>query len=49
MEKILSAVANALWGAPVLILLGAVGILYAVKTRFFQFRKFGHIMKSTAG
>ena len=49
MEKILSVIANALWGAPVLILLGAVGILYAVKTRFFQFRKIGHIMKSTAG
>ena len=49
MENILSAIASALWGAPVLILLGAVGILYAVKTRFFQFRKFGHIMKSTAG
>ena len=30
MEKILSAIANALWGAPVLILLGAVGILFAL-------------------
>ena len=38
-----------LWGAPVLILLGAVGILYAIRTRFFQFRKFGYILKSTMG
>lgn len=41
--------AGVLWGAPVIILLAAVGILYAVKTKFFQFRKFGYIMKSTAG
>ena len=49
MEQFLGTLNNILWGAPVLILLGAVGLLYAVKTRFFQFRKFGHILKSTAG
>lgn len=38
-----------LWGAPVLILLGAVGLIYGVKTKFFQFRKFGYILKNTAG
>lgn len=49
MDQFLKTLANILWGAPVLILLAAVGLLYAFKTRFFQFRKFGHIMKSTAG
>ena len=49
MENILNAISSALWGAPVLILLAAVGILFGVRTRFFQFRKFGHIMKNTAG
>ena len=49
MEQVLSKIANMLWGAPVLILLSTVGLLYAFKTRFFQFRKFGHIMKNTGG
>ena len=49
MEQVLSTIANMLWGAPVLFLLTAVGLIYATKTRFFQFRKFGHIMKNTAG
>ena len=26
-----------------------MGLIYAVKTRFFQFRKFGYILKNTAG
>ena len=49
MEQFLTSFANILWGAPVLILLAAVGIVYGIRTRFFQLRKFGHIMKSTAG
>ena len=49
MEAILSKIASFLWGAPVLILLATVGIYYGVRTRFFQFRKFGHIMQSTGG
>ena len=49
MENFLMKLDAFLWGAPVLILLFAVGLLYAVKTRFFQFRHFKHIMKSTAG
>lgn len=49
MANFLSWLDGVLWGAPVLILLAAVGILYAVKTRFFQFRKFGYILKNTAG
>ena len=49
MENFLVKLNSFLWGAPVLILLFAVGLLYAVKTRFFQFRHFKHIMKNTAG
>ncbi|MDO5406842.1 MAG: sodium:alanine symporter family protein [Eubacteriales bacterium] len=49
MAQFLSMLNSFLWGAPVLVLLFAVGVLYAVKTSFFQFRHFGHILKSTAG
>ena len=49
MENFLVKLNSFLWGAPVLILLFAVGLLYAVKTRFFQFRHFKHILKNTAG
>ena len=49
MENFLVKLNSFLWGAPVLILLFAVGLLYAVKTRFFQFRHFKHIMRNTAG
>ncbi len=49
MEQFLTSFASFLWGAPVLILLFVVGLIYAIKTRFFQFRKFGYILKNTAG
>lgn len=49
MNEFLQSFASALWGAPVLILLAAVGIVYAVQTKCFQFRKFGYILKNTAG
>jgi AGCS family alanine or glycine:cation symporter len=48
-SNFLTQVDSILWGAPVLILLFAVGLLYSIKTKFFQFRKFGHIMKNTIG
>ena len=47
--EILTVIDSWLWGAPVLILLACVGILFTVRTRFFQFRKFGYIMKNTLG
>ena len=47
--EFLNKLDSILWGAPVLILLGAVGIMYALRTRFFQFRKFGYILKNTFG
>ncbi len=49
MAAFLNTVAGMLWGAPVLVLLGAVGILFAARTRFFQFRKLGYILKNTGG
>ena len=49
MEAFLVKFASILWGAPVIILLVAVGLLYGISTKFFQFRKFGYIMKHTAG
>lgn len=49
MEVFLKDMANFLWGPPALTLLGLVGIYFALRTGFFQFRMFGHIMRSTAG
>ena len=47
--EILNMVVGWLWGAPAIILLFSVGLLYAVKTRFLQFRKLGYILKKTGG
>lgn len=49
MEQFLSKFASFLWGAPVLVLLFIVGLIYAIRTHFFQFRKFGYILKNTGG
>lgn len=49
MEQILKSISSFLWGATVLILLAAVGLLFGFRTKFFQFRKFGYILKNTAG
>lgn len=35
MEQILNSISSFLWGAPVLILLAAVGLLFGIKTKFF--------------
>lgn len=37
------------WGVPALVLLIGTGILMTVLTRFFQFRRFGHMWKTTIG
>lgn len=46
---IINTLVGWLWGAPAIILLFLVGSLYAVKTRFLQFRKLGYILKKTGG
>ena len=37
------------WGVPALILLIGTGVLMTVLTRFFQFRRFGHMWSNTIG
>ncbi len=37
------------WGVPALVLLIGTGILMTVLTKFFQFRRFGHMWKTTIG
>ncbi len=43
------AINNVVWGWPALILLGFVGILMTVLTKFFQITHIGHWMKNTIG
>ena len=45
MAEFLTGFSNILWGAPVLILLAVVGLLYGIRTKFFQIRKMGYILK----
>jgi len=48
-EKINSAVNDVVWGVPALFLLVGTGILMTVMLKFFQFTKFGHVLKETIG
>lgn len=48
-EKINSAVHGVVWGPPMLILMGVVGILMTILTKFFQVSHFGYWMKNTIG
>lgn len=43
------AVNGVVWGVPALVLLIGTGILMTVLTKFFQFRRFGHMWKNTIG
>ncbi|MBQ7255666.1 MAG: sodium:alanine symporter family protein [Oscillospiraceae bacterium] len=47
--KINDAINSVVWGVPALVLLIGTGILMTVLTRFFQFRRFGHMWKNTIG
>ncbi len=44
-----AAVNGVVWGVPALVLLIGTGILMTVLTKFFQFRRFGHMWKNTIG
>lgn len=46
-ECVNSKVNNVVWGAPMLLLLLAVGLYLTVGTRFFQVTKFGYALKNT--
>lgn len=47
MADFLTTVSNILWGPPTMILLFAVGLLFSVRTGFFQIRKLGFILNNT--
>ncbi|MBP3319000.1 MAG: sodium:alanine symporter family protein [Ruminiclostridium sp.] len=47
--RINDAVNRIVWGAPMLALLIGVGLLLTIRTRGFQFRRFGYAMKNTLG
>ena len=56
MEKVMNAISGGLSFAydnilsiAMMVLLIAAGIFLSVKTRFFQFRRFGYVMKNTVG
>lgn len=49
MDDILGAIASWLWGLPLIFAIMFVGIFFTLGSRFFQFSKFGHIMKNTFG
>lgn len=46
-EKIIEKINGVVWGIPLMALLLGTGLILSFKTRFFQVRKFGLIMKST--
>lgn len=48
-EKFIQEAAGVVWGMPMVAMLGFVGILYTVRSRFFQFRRLKDIFKSTFG
>ena len=49
LAKINNAVNSVVWGVPALVLLIGTGVLMTVLTKFFQFRRFGHMWKNTIG
>ncbi len=48
-EKVNSAINGVVWGVPALVLLIGTGILVTVMTKFFQFTRFGHVIRETVG
>ena len=47
--KINDTINGLVWGAPAMICIIGVGILLTIRTRFYQFRKFGYALKATLG
>lgn len=46
---ILMGIADSFWGLPMLLLTGAIAVIYTVMNRGFQFTHFGYAMKETLG
>lgn len=49
MVEFMEALASFLWGPPLLILISVTGVYFTVRSGFFQFSKFGHIISQTFG
>lgn len=49
MVAILNTLNDLLWGPPTMLLLFIVGLLFSIKTGFFQIRKLGYILSQTLG
>lgn len=49
MNEFLNNLNGILWGTPTMVLLFTAGLLFSVKTKFFQIRKLGYILKNTLG
>jgi len=49
MIDFLNWLSGALWGIPLIVLMVATGLYFTVRSGFFQFSRFGWIMKRTAG
>ncbi len=47
--KVNSAINSVVWGIPALVLLVGTGIIITIITKFFQFTRFGHVIKETIG
>ncbi|MCI8360563.1 MAG: alanine:cation symporter family protein [Clostridiales bacterium] len=48
-ENLVKEISQAVWGLPTVAILGFVGLLYTLRSRFFQFRRFGTVWKNTFG
>lgn len=46
---LIMAFTNWMWGWPLVIIIIAVSVIFSFRLKFFQFRKFGYIMKNTVG
>lgn len=49
MIDFLSWLSGMLWGLPLIVLMVATGLYFTIRSRFFQFRYFGYILKQTGG
>ena len=47
MEKILNTLVGWAWGTPLLVAVFSVGLLFTLGSGFWQFRRFGFILKNT--
>ena len=49
MQHLMEQLSAILWGVPLLVLMAVTGLYFTIKSGFFQFRFFGHIIDQTFG